>query len=195
VPKELQAICPHCSNVRIYRATSVGRDMRCHHCGLLFTLPAPPGLSFSAVGAGFGVVGLLAAFLLCGGCLYLGGLLPRSSTTSTHLQQAEDDKPKATTHQQKEDAAKLAKQAEQERKEEERREREEAKRRDMEEAKRKAEDKKAEERAGAYLRYAKKMADNGQTDKAKERLQDILRDMPKTEAAKEARLLLEKLTP
>ena len=51
----------------------------------------------------------------------------------------------------------------------------------------------AEVTAGVRLKLAKQLLDNGVTDKAKERLQEITDKWPKTKAAKEARALLEKL--
>ena len=50
-----------------------------------------------------------------------------------------------------------------------------------------------EQRAGSYLDYAKKLAASRMFAKAKERLQEIVRDFPDTKAAAEAKELLEKL--
>lgn len=160
--------------------------MRCPHCSLLFTRPIPPAIPANALATCLGSVVILAGFLICGGCLYLGKLLPPLTTASTHVQQSEDDKLKAADQKPKEEAAKPDEQAE--------REKEDKRRMDQQEAKRKAEEKKTEDHAAAYLRYAKKLVNEGQTDKAKERLQEIVHDLPNTEAAKEARQLLETLT-
>jgi hypothetical protein len=56
-----------------------------------------------------------------------------------------------------------------------------------------AEADKAEMKAASYLKYAKKLIREGQTEKAKERLMEIIRDFPTTEAAKESKTLLESL--
>ena len=52
---------------------------------------------------------------------------------------------------------------------------------------------KAEEDANRKLKFAKTLADDGKTDKAKTRLEDIIAKYPKTKAAKEARELLKNL--
>jgi TolA-binding protein len=52
---------------------------------------------------------------------------------------------------------------------------------------------KTEQEAALKLKYAKKLQDDGIVDKAKERYQEIVKKFPKTEAAKEAQKLLEKL--
>jgi hypothetical protein len=69
----------------------------------------------------------------------------------------------------------------------------EARKQAQEEARKEAVQKKAEERAASYLRYAKKLIDRDMDEKAKERLQEIVKDMPDTEAAKEAKQLLGEL--
>jgi hypothetical protein len=56
-----------------------------------------------------------------------------------------------------------------------------------------AEAEKTEKKAASYLKYAKKLIREGQTEKAKERLMEIIRDFPTTEAAKESKTLLESL--
>jgi TolA-binding protein len=52
---------------------------------------------------------------------------------------------------------------------------------------------KDEQAAASKLNLAKDLADNGKTEKARERYQDIIRLYPKTKAAEEARELLDKL--
>jgi TolA-binding protein len=52
---------------------------------------------------------------------------------------------------------------------------------------------KTEQEAAVKLKYAKKLQEDGVVDKAKERYQEIIKKFPKTEAAKEAQKLLEKL--
>jgi hypothetical protein len=52
---------------------------------------------------------------------------------------------------------------------------------------------KDEQTAASKLNLAKDLADNGKTEKARERYQDIIRLYPKTKAAEEARDLLDKL--
>ena len=61
------------------------------------------------------------------------------------------------------------------------------------EAERKAKLARDEVKAAPFLRYAKKLADTGMMEKAKERLREIIKDYPATEAAKEARQLLKLL--
>jgi S1-C subfamily serine protease len=53
---------------------------------------------------------------------------------------------------------------------------------------------KAESEAARKLKLAQQLADAGKTEKAKERCQDIIKDYPKTEAAKQAEQLIQKLT-
>jgi transglutaminase-like putative cysteine protease len=53
---------------------------------------------------------------------------------------------------------------------------------------------KTEERAAANLRYARKLLANEETDKGLQRLRDILKEFPGTQAAGEARELLDKLS-
>jgi hypothetical protein len=165
--------------------------MRCHHCALPFTRPIAPGIHVPtgcALTGCFGTVVLFGAFLIGAVRIYVGrGLPPSPTTASTRPQQSEDRKPKDAEQQHKDDAAERARRAEQEK--------EEKRRKDQQEARRKAEEKKAEERAAAYLQYAKKLIDRGETEKAQERLQEIVRDLPHTEAAKEARQLLQTLPP
>jgi hypothetical protein len=62
--------------------------------------------------------------------------------------------------------------------------------RKTEEEKRKKHQQKQEDLAAADLRYAKLLASDGKLDKAKERLQLIVDDFPRTKAAKEAKELL-----
>jgi hypothetical protein len=52
---------------------------------------------------------------------------------------------------------------------------------------------KSEQEAASKLKYAKKLQEEGVVDKAKERYQEIVKKYPKTEAAKEAQKLLDKL--
>jgi len=52
---------------------------------------------------------------------------------------------------------------------------------------------KTEQEAAGKLKIAKKLQEEGVVDKAKERYQEIVKKYPKTEAAKEAQKLLEKL--
>jgi hypothetical protein len=63
----------------------------------------------------------------------------------------------------------------------------------QEEAERKVKQQKAERLAANALRFAKKLADTGMAEKAKGRLREIIKDHPNTEAAKEAKQLLDKL--
>jgi hypothetical protein len=63
----------------------------------------------------------------------------------------------------------------------------------QEEARKEAAQKKVEERAASYLRYAKKLIGRGMEERAKERLQEIVKDLPDTKAAKEAKQLLHTL--
>ena len=51
----------------------------------------------------------------------------------------------------------------------------------------------AERFAGSILKYARELADAGMTEKAKERLQDLIKRFPHTEAAETAKTLLKKL--
>src|SRR5262249_50824904 len=51
----------------------------------------------------------------------------------------------------------------------------------------------AERDAARKLKFAKDLLDEGKGDKAKERLQDIIKDFPKTKAAEEAQKLLDKI--
>jgi hypothetical protein len=51
----------------------------------------------------------------------------------------------------------------------------------------------AERDAARKLKFAKDLIDEGKGDKAKERLQDIIKDFPKTKAAEEAQKLLDKI--
>jgi hypothetical protein len=53
---------------------------------------------------------------------------------------------------------------------------------------------KAEQTAARMLIYARTLADDGKKDKAKTRYEEILKQYPMTEAAKEAKVLLDKLT-
>jgi flagellar biosynthesis GTPase FlhF len=59
-------------------------------------------------------------------------------------------------------------------------------------AEKRAKQKKDEDRAVANLNYAKKLVENGDLEKAKERLSWIVKEFPDTEAAKEAKQFLEK---
>lgn len=52
---------------------------------------------------------------------------------------------------------------------------------------------KNEERAASFLKFAKKLVDDGMAEKAKERLREIVEKFPGTKAATEAMGLLEKL--
>jgi hypothetical protein len=52
---------------------------------------------------------------------------------------------------------------------------------------------KDEDRASSYLKFARKLADSDMTDKARERLREIVEKFPATKAAAEAKELLEKL--
>lgn len=56
-----------------------------------------------------------------------------------------------------------------------------------------AERKDRERIAGSMLKYARELADGGMTDKAGEKLRDIIKGFPNTEAAASAKQLLEKL--
>ena len=51
----------------------------------------------------------------------------------------------------------------------------------------------ADERAEAYLKYARKLLDQGMTDRAKERLKEVVEKFPTTKSGEEAKKLLEKL--
>jgi DNA-directed RNA polymerase subunit RPC12/RpoP len=74
----------------------------------------------------------------------------------------------------------------------------EKKRQEDEKKRRAAEAKKAaadEEAAGDRLKYAKKLIDGGEADLARERLWKIVTEWPKTQAAAEAKKLLESIKP
>ena len=62
------------------------------------------------------------------------------------------------------------------------------------ETERKAKLAKDEVKAAPFLRYAKKLLDTNKPETAKERLREIIKDYPDTEAAKESRLLLDALS-
>ncbi len=51
----------------------------------------------------------------------------------------------------------------------------------------------SEKSAASKLKFAKQLAEDGRTEKARERYQEIIKDYPKTKAAREARQLLNKL--
>jgi hypothetical protein len=83
------------------------------------------------------------------------------------------------------------------------REEKEAKERAEKEAKERAEKEKekadgiarekVDERAEPHLKFAKKLIEKGMTEKARERLREIIRDFPLSKTTEDARKLLEKL--
>jgi hypothetical protein len=70
---------------------------------------------------------------------------------------------------------------------------EQAKRKAQDEAVRTAEAQAAERLAGSMLKYARELADAGMTDKAREKLRDVIKGFPKTAAASMAKQMLDKL--
>jgi hypothetical protein len=88
-----------------------------------------------------------------------------------------------------EEARRLAEREAQERAEREARKRAEREKAEREEKQRKEELARLEKKAQPFLRYAKKLMSQGMREKAKERLDEIIRDFPGTPSAEEAKSL------
>jgi hypothetical protein len=114
-----------------------------------------------------------------------------------HKRKEREEKEEARKRKEREDAevAERARQEEARRRAEaeaERKAAEAERKRHEAEAKKAAQD---EEDAGERLKYAKKLLDRGMDEKAKERLQRIVKEWPDTKAAAEAKQLLAKMGP
>jgi hypothetical protein len=117
------------------------------------------------------------------------GNKPATTASSLPSAKKESAKPPAQDPGENEKKAQAEKEANQKAKEEAKRKADEQKA----EERQKAEEEKAEMKAAANLRFAKKLISENQLEKAKERLKEIIREFPNTEAAKESRDILDRL--